>query len=77
MNKFARGRRLASCSTSSMCASTLLGSGLAISLAFREMKRTGEWGKIKTTGLPTIRVAQLPEPDRQIVALLDGRSGTL
>jgi len=52
--------------------STLLGSGLAISLAFREMKRNGEWGKIKTTGLPTSRVAQLHEPDRQIVALLMG-----
>ena len=52
--------------------STLLGGGLAISLAYREIKRNGEWGKIKTTGLPTIRVAQLPEPDRQIVALLIG-----
>jgi len=52
--------------------STLLGHGLAISLAWREMKRTGEWGKIKTLGLPTTRVAQLPEPDRQIVALLMG-----
>jgi superfamily II DNA or RNA helicase len=52
--------------------STLLGRGLAISLAWREMKRNAEWGKIKTTALPTIRVAQLPEPDRQIVALLMG-----
>ncbi|MEK6409562.1 MAG: SNF2-related protein [Acidobacteriota bacterium] len=52
--------------------STLLGSGLAISLACREMKRNGEWGKIRTTGFPTSRVAQLHEPDRQIVALLMG-----
>lgn len=52
--------------------STLLGGGLAISLACREMKRNGEWGKIRTTGFPTSRVAQLPEPDRQIVALLMG-----
>lgn len=52
--------------------STLLGGGLAISLAWREMKRNGEWGKIKTTAVPTIRVAQLPEPDRQIIALLMG-----
>ena len=52
--------------------STLSGNGLAISLAWREVKQNGEWGKIRTTGLPTIRVAQLPEPDRQIVALLVG-----
>lgn len=52
--------------------STLSGSGLAISLGYREIKRNGEWGKIRTTALPTIRVAQLPEPDRQIVALLMG-----
>ncbi len=52
--------------------STLIGNGLSVSLAWREMKRNGEWGKIKTTGLPTIRVSQLPEPDRQIVALLMG-----
>lgn len=52
--------------------STLEGRGLTISLAFREPKRNGEWGKIKTTGLPPIRVAQLPEPDGQIVALLLG-----
>jgi superfamily II DNA or RNA helicase len=52
--------------------STLLGSGLAISLACRDMKRNGEWGKIRTTAFPTSRVAQLHEPDRQVVALLMG-----
>ena len=50
--------------------STMSGNGLAISLACREIKQNGQWGKLRTTGLPTIRVAQLPEPDRQIVALL-------
>ncbi|MEK6320773.1 MAG: DEAD/DEAH box helicase [Acidobacteriota bacterium] len=52
--------------------STLSGTGLAISLGYREIKRNGEWGKIRTTGLPSIRVAQLPEPDCQIVAMLVG-----
>jgi superfamily II DNA or RNA helicase len=52
--------------------STLSGTGLAISLGYREVKRNGEWGKIRTAGLPSIRVAQLPEPDRQIVAMLVG-----
>lgn len=52
--------------------STLAGTGLAISLGYREIKRNGEWGKIRTTALPTIRVPQLLEPDRQIVALLMG-----
>jgi hypothetical protein len=52
--------------------STLLGGGLAISLAYREVKRNGEWGKIRTTGVPPIHVTQLAEPDRQIVALLIG-----
>jgi superfamily II DNA or RNA helicase len=51
---------------------TLLGYGLAISLGYREMKNNGEWGKVRTAGLPSIRVAQLPEPDRQIVAMLVG-----
>jgi superfamily II DNA or RNA helicase len=36
------------------------------------MKRNGEWGKIRTTAFPTSRVAQLHEPDRQVVALLMG-----
>ncbi len=51
---------------------TLRGSGLAVSLAYREMKRTGEWGKIRTTGRPHIQVLQMPEPDRQILALFIG-----
>lgn len=46
--------------------------GLVITLGFREMKRTGEWGKIRTVGLPTIRVTQLPDADRDIIALLMG-----
>lgn len=47
-------------------------SGLTISLACRDIKRNGEWGKIRTSGLPAIRVAQLPEPDRSIIASLVG-----
>lgn len=47
-------------------------SGLTITLAYREMKRTGEWGKIRRSVLPSIRVAQLPEPDRTIIAQLMG-----
>lgn len=46
--------------------------GLVITLGYREIKRTGEWGKIRTVGLPTIRLTQLPEADRDIIALLMG-----
>lgn len=51
---------------------TLSGNGLAVSLACRDVKQNGEWGKIRTNGFPTVRLAQLSEPDRQIVALLVG-----
>lgn len=46
--------------------------GLVITLGFREIKLTGGWGKIRTVGLPTIRVTQLPDADRDIIALLMG-----
>ncbi|HXU38198.1 MAG TPA: DEAD/DEAH box helicase [Blastocatellia bacterium] len=46
--------------------------GLEITLGYREIKRTGEWGKIRTVGLPTIRATQLPDADRDIIALLMG-----
>ncbi|HZM89749.1 MAG TPA: SWIM zinc finger family protein, partial [Blastocatellia bacterium] len=52
--------------------STLRGYGLTISLGWREMKRTGDWGKIRMTGLPAVHVSQISEPDRQIIALLMG-----
>jgi hypothetical protein len=46
--------------------------GLVVTLGFREMKRTGEWGKLRTSGLPALRMTQLPEADRDIIALLMG-----
>jgi SNF2 domain-containing protein/helicase-like protein/SNF2 helicase associated protein len=46
--------------------------GLVITLGFREMKRTGEWGKLRTSGLPALRMTQLPDADRDIIALLMG-----
>lgn len=49
---------------------------IEISLAYREMKRNGEWGKLRTTGMPSVRVIELPEVDRQIVAQLMGGRDT-
>ena len=49
---------------------------IEISLAYREMKRSGEWGKLRTTGMPSVRVRELAEPDQQIVAQLMGARET-
>jgi hypothetical protein len=49
---------------------------IEISLAYREMKRNGEWGKVRTTGMPSVRVGDLPEEDRQIAAQLMGARET-
>lgn len=46
--------------------------GLVITLGYREIKRNGEWGKLRTSGLPALRMNQLPEADRDIIALLMG-----
>jgi superfamily II DNA or RNA helicase len=53
--------------------STLISSGeLSLSLGYRELKQTGVWGKIRTTGFPSLRVRDVPEPDRTILAQLGG-----
>jgi hypothetical protein len=47
--------------------------GIVIETAFRERKKNGEWGRLRTQGVPLTSIAKLPDPsDRQIVSLLVG-----
>ncbi len=43
-----------------------------LEVAWREPKKNGDWCKPKTQALTTGQIALLPEPDRQILALLTG-----
>jgi superfamily II DNA or RNA helicase len=54
-------------------ASTLLGGGLAVEVAYRERKKDGNWSKPRSQRIARDQVPNLPDPaDRQIVACLLG-----
>jgi superfamily II DNA or RNA helicase len=46
---------------------------LALQIAIRDLKANGEWGKIRTQGVPTIHYRAVPDPaDRQILSQIAG-----
>ncbi|MGB9627767.1 MAG: DEAD/DEAH box helicase, partial [Thermodesulfobacteriota bacterium] len=52
---------------------TLGGKGLVIEVAYRQMLRNGQWGKIKSYPNSYFKVENIPDPDdQQIIALLIG-----
>lgn len=55
---------------------TLRGNGLALTLALRDRKKDGSWGKVKQQRIATRDFAVVPDPlDRQILAVLAGGQG--
>jgi superfamily II DNA or RNA helicase len=46
---------------------------LSVEIAFRELKRDGEWGKVKPARMEMNQLAKLPDPtDRRLLSILSG-----
>ncbi len=54
-------------------ASTLRDEGVALDIRFRQLKKTGQWGRPQTAAVSPSEAARLPDPaDREILSLLLG-----